>query len=182
MMNASVFSICMLIIDDPEDQDKFEFLFDNYQEDMLRAAQSVLKDYSLAEDAVQEGFIRIARVIKSVDMSNNPRAFVITVAKNAARDMVAKCEREKCCFDTYSTYYETSKVEMHKKVENEDTAERIAEFVMTLEPQYTEVFYMRACKGMMYKDMGKLLNVSEIALRKRMQRLREMIIEHIGEY
>lgn len=180
-MSAAVLVLCMLLIKDPKDQEKFQLLYNSYNKDMLRAAYSVIRDYGLAEDAVQESLMRIVKVISSVNMSYNPRAFVITVAKNVARDMVAKLDREVCCFDTYSIFYEYSDKEMHMKIENEDLAMKAAKYVATLKPKYTELFSLRCCCKMQYKDIEKVLNVPEATLMKRMQRLRELIVEYLGE-
>lgn len=183
-MNASVLALCLTLIDELSDQEKLETIYERYVEDMFCAAYNVIKDYALAEDAVQEAFVRMACVIKDIDMSYNPQSFAITVTKNIARDMVAKYEREKCLYDSYVGYYEGSSTDTFKEIEQEDIVEKLARFVTTLKPKYLEVFVLRCHYRMQYKEISKLLNVSESTLRKRIQRLKEQMYEYLdgGKY
>ncbi len=178
-MNASMFALCLMLIEEPDDQEKFQIIYDNYNEDMFKAAQGILRDYALAEDAVQIAFVRIARVIKRIDMDNNPRSFVITVVKNVAKDIVEQYEKEMVNFDTYSIYYESSDAYSYKTVEERDFIEYVANYVMTLKPIYSEVFLLRYHYEMKYDEISQLLNVDVATLRKRMERLREMIYDYL---
>ncbi len=171
----------MLLIEEPDEQEKFELIFNNYKDDMLKAAYRITKDYALAEDAVQNAFIRIAGAIKRVDMDNNPRAFAITVACNAAKSIVAKHSIECTNFDTYSTYYEVSDYNVAKEAENRDYVERVSRYVMTLKPIYRDAFVLRFLHDMKYEDMAVLLDEETATLRKRVERVKNMIFEYLGK-
>ncbi len=178
-MTASVLALCLFLIDEPDDQEKFQYLFEKYEEDAIKAAYSILREYALAEDASQETFIRIARVIKRIDLNNNPRSFIITVAQNVAKDIVKKYSRESISYDVYNTFYEAEKVTPCKEIEEREYIERLSRYVKSLSPIYSQVFVMRYVHRMEYGDISKALGVKEPALRKRMQRLKKMMFDFL---
>jgi len=177
-LSISVLAMCMSFIDEPDEQEKFQLIYERYAEDMLYAAYCVLKERSLAEDAVQNALIKISSVIKNIDMTNNPRAFAVTAARNEAKNIVKKYECERKYVDSYEEYYEECGEELCQKVEATDMAEAAARYVMKMGPEYYEVFILRFLHDMQYKEIEKMLDVSESALRKRMQRVKERLKDH----
>lgn len=53
-----------MMIDAEEDKQKFVILYETYRHLMMKVALNVLKDTFLAEDAVHEAFIKIAKTWK----------------------------------------------------------------------------------------------------------------------
>lgn len=53
--------IYLMMIDAEEDKQKFAILYETYRHLMMKVALNVLKDTFLAEDAVHESFIKIAK-------------------------------------------------------------------------------------------------------------------------
>ena len=53
--------IYLMMIDAEEDKQKFAILYETYRHLMMKVALNVLKDTFLAEDAVHEAFIKIAK-------------------------------------------------------------------------------------------------------------------------
>lgn len=177
-MITSIIAFGMLLIDEPDEQEKFQFLYENYESEMIRTAVSILNDYGLAEDAVQESFLRIASIISSVDLSNNPRSFALTVVSNTARKIAMQNNREKYC-NIDSVYCTFSDMRMIEKIENKDVIESISRFVMTLDPIYIDIFELKILHKFQYKDISKALDTPEATLRKRMQRLKELIAKFL---
>ena len=58
-------SIYLALIDEPSDKEKFEQLYHDYQKIMFGTAMSVLHNAALAEEAVQESFLKIAKNISA---------------------------------------------------------------------------------------------------------------------
>ena len=79
----------MALIDDKEDQCRFERIYYSYRKQMVLVADRVLHNQSDAEDAVQDALVRIARNIANVPRDEKvERAYVLTAAKNAALNML----------------------------------------------------------------------------------------------
>lgn len=180
-MTTAVFSLCLMLIDTPEEQNKFQFIYNNFRDDMLKAAYSILKDFDLAEDAVQNAFIRIARVINRLDMSNNPRSFALTVVRNTSRDIAARNDMEYSDPDICSIAYDPEQNSPENVAEDNEYIEKVSRYVMSLKPIYSEIFVLRYVHRMKYSDISKVLNVDEPALRKRLERLKGMILDFLEE-
>ena len=53
-------------IDNDESKNKFEYIYHKYYRFMLRTASSIIRDSSLAEDAVHETFVQLLKEIDSL--------------------------------------------------------------------------------------------------------------------
>ena len=58
--------IYLMMIDAEEDKQKFAILYETYRHLMMKVALNVLKDTFLAEDAVHEAFIKIAKNMEKI--------------------------------------------------------------------------------------------------------------------
>ena len=74
------------MVETPEERSLFEQIYYTYRKQMFFVANGILDNEILAEDAVQEAFLGIAKQITLFrDMpEQNRKAYVLTAAKNAA--------------------------------------------------------------------------------------------------
>ena len=81
------------IVETAEEQSLFERIYYAYRKQMFFVAKGILNDENLAEDALQEAFLGIAKQINLFrDMPENKiKAYVLTAAKNAAINL---CKQE----------------------------------------------------------------------------------------
>jgi len=75
------------------DKRAFEILFTIFQARFLAVAESVTGDASMAEDAVQEAFVRVLRFASSSDGRKDPNAWLFKICVNCARDELARRRR-----------------------------------------------------------------------------------------
>ncbi len=85
-------SYYLAMIDNTEDQKKFEKLYYAYKNRMFHKAKSILNDEFLAEDAVHEAFCKIARNMDKLygKTENEIKGFVLLVTKQAVIDVYRK--------------------------------------------------------------------------------------------
>lgn len=78
------------------EREAFEQLYDNYSEAIYGITLKILKDEALAEDALQETFVRIWRKIQTYDPSKG-RLFtwMLNIARNISIDMLSASESRK---------------------------------------------------------------------------------------
>lgn len=88
-------SIFLDLIDDVSDRIFFEQIYENYQKQMFYIAFKVLEDEQLAEDALQNTFLRMAINIKTLRKLNETEAkyYLYVSAKNAAIDLKKKLRK-----------------------------------------------------------------------------------------
>ena len=80
------------LLDTAAEKEKFEKLYEQYRKLMMAEANAILKSKHLAEDAVQEAFLRIIKSFDHVEEILSPRTkrFVVIIARNAALTILSK--------------------------------------------------------------------------------------------
>jgi len=165
-------------IQDDEDRELLTEYYLQHRFTLLHVAQSILHDWGLAEDAMQEAFFRLAKNIKNVRPDpRQVRSFLVTITRNFAYDI--KKERNAVAMLSwdalvYEPADDTENVE--DIVAYEDELERIAQSLPII---YSTVFLLRYKHDCSDRDISVLLNISEAAVRKRLQRAKEKITEDV---
>ncbi len=77
---------------------KFEGIYEEFGSLIYRELVMILKDYSLADDAMQQVLIRVAGNIELIEIDDKTRLwhYLNTIAKNVAYTMCEKQKREIC--------------------------------------------------------------------------------------
>lgn len=78
-------------------------LYEAMKKPVFLLAYSILEDYSLAEDAMQETFLRVNAKAGTYQKDTNPKAWVFSVARSVALNMQKARGREKLCADPPDT-------------------------------------------------------------------------------
>lgn len=82
------------VLETPEEQSKFEELYNQYRKLMYLCAKEILKDDALAEDAVQDAFLKIIYNFHKIGEVNCNRTrtkrFVVIVVENISIDIYRK--------------------------------------------------------------------------------------------
>ena len=76
---------------------EMEALYREYRSPMLRIAMSILHDQGLAEDAVQQAFLKIFQNFEKIQLQdcNKTKSFIVILIKNTAIDLYRKRGRER---------------------------------------------------------------------------------------
>lgn len=165
--------VYLSMIEEKEDKNKFELLYNSYKNLMLNRAYEILKDKSLAEDAVQEAFLRIIKNIKRIEIDNShkTKGYVVVVVENVAKTMYVKEKKvipieferpqEGVCFE--------------EMIENKIEAEYVASKIEMLKPIYRDILVLKYINEFNDKEIALALGISNSNARKRLQRARESL-------
>ena len=180
------------LLDTEEEQRGFTLLYEIYRKLMHWVAKGILRDEGLAEDAVQEAFLRIAKnfyKIKEI-LCPETRNFVVIIVRNAALAMQQKQARdaEHCVYDAaQGETQHASEDELHTILgqvscgfdETADSllAKELGLAVIGLPDKLREVLFLYGYLGYHMKEIAALLAISEDAAYKRLQRARNMLTQ-----
>jgi len=163
-------------IEDAEDRALLTEYYTQHRYTLLHVAQSILHDYGLAEDAMQEAFFRLTKNIKSVRPDpRQVRSFLVTITRNFAIDTIKK-RNVVTMLSWDELIYEPadSSVSVEDVVEQDDEIERLAQ---TLPIIYSTVLLLKYKHDCSDRDIAALLDISEATVRKRLQRAKAKITE-----
>lgn len=167
------------LIDNEEDQSKFQMIYETYNKSMLFKATEILKDEYLAEDAVQEAFLQISRNIKNIrtDYPGETKNYVITIVQNCAKRIAQKNSKyvitpeentiEEILPD--STDYELKAVDIIIYGE-------IKKALAMLDEKYITPLTLQE-QGYRISEIAAMLDISRSAVKMRISRAKKMIYE-----
>lgn len=93
-----------------EDKDALAELYKQYSNIILIYAMSIVRDVHLAEDIMQDVFIKVGHNASKYKSNKNAYAWILTVTRNQAFDVLRKRKKESVGFefDIQGTNNETS--------------------------------------------------------------------------
>lgn len=168
--------IYLAIIDSPEDQSKFEIVYNTYKSLMFYVADKILHNEQDAEDAVHNAFIKIAENIQKVGEPICPKtkSYVVTIVENKAIDIYRANQRRK----------EITYIDDISGIAGEtQDAQGLEYCILQLPARYREVILLKYYHGFSCKEIAKQLGISEanaIKLDQRAKRKLQQICEEEG--
>lgn len=152
-------SIYLAMIDEPEDRQKFEQLYNNYVKYLLAIAKNILQDYQLAEDAVSDTFLYLAKNMNKIDepVSERTKALLITVVKHVSIDILRKKSRKNELLIEPDAF---SKMEQLSFSED-DTVNRLADAIVQLPENYKTIIMLKYAEGYNNSEIATLLGYTK---------------------
>jgi len=92
------------------DEDAFGEIYSAVKDRVFYTVLSIIKDYQLAEDIMQDTFIKVRNNVKSFKEETNPTAWIVTIARNNAlnewkrrkKEMPVDLEEKEYLFNSYT--------------------------------------------------------------------------------
>lgn len=162
-----------------EDRTRFSALYEKYRKLMFFVANDILKDVNLAEDAVQEAFLRIVKNFDKIgDVScSRTKAFVVIITRNIALTMVSKANAMNELNERMTSVSSDLSDNTFENVSYRVLVKSITEL-----PQiYRDVLFLAHIYGYNYSEISELLSISVEAVKKRVQRGKEKLRSSIEE-
>ena len=169
------------ILDNDEDRAKFERIYNAYCTKMKRYAARYVGDDYLAEDIVHEAFIRIAHHIDGVEEENvnKTNAFIVTIVRRICYDEVNRRTYDVVYDEEYDQNYICGST-VGAVLEEVDYNE-LVRIIRGFPEIYRDVLMLRYYHGYSDKEIASLLNASPDAIRKRLERARELLAYHLKD-
>lgn len=143
-------------------------LFDSYADDLYRFAVSYVGSRHDAEDVVQDIFVKLlSRPL--LLQKKSEKSFLMTMTANKCKDLLRSSAR-KTSVDLESNewqleYYDGFS-ERNKEVFDE---------LMRLDPTYRSPLYLHYYEGYSYKEVSRILKISESAVAMRIKRGKDQL-------
>lgn len=149
-----------------------ETLYTLYEQKMYQAAYRILHDSWLAEDAVQEAFIKLMnhRVYFEDAESEDCKRYIITVIRHSSITIYNKRKREN------EILYLTDEGTNFQKVSLTEAPETdLEDLISALPEKYYAVVSCLAVKSLSVKETAAELGITDVTVRKRFERAKKML-------
>jgi RNA polymerase sigma-70 factor (ECF subfamily) len=144
------------------DQAAFALLIRDYASVARAVANQILCDRSLAEDAVQETFVRLIEKREQYSLSNRFSPWFHAILRNVCIDMIRKQQRDKKCSRQFVS-------EVADNASSESQRDNL-DLLNLLPTREKNVLELRVIHSMHFKEIATALEISEEAAKKRAQR------------
>lgn len=159
------------MVETAEDKTKLEKIYYEYKDFILSVAMGYVKNIDDAEDIVHDTMLRIINNLNKIEQvdSNDTKGFIYIIAKNIS---INKLNKKIEIIDyQYIEKMQISRSDVFESVQVREMLQKIIELPESLrEPLELSVYF-----GMNSVEIAKVLGISELLVRKRIERARKAI-------
>lgn len=170
----------MSFIDDEDDRDKFEDIYNKYRKRMLLIADSVLHNKQDAEDAVHDTFIKIARNMKSIDEVDSERtlSYVLKATKNTAINLHSKNKKYDNVVDV-DNFENIPDEQFFEKLNINENYNAVVNAILNLDDTYRDVMFYHFVQEMKINEIADLLEKNKSTVKQQLVRGKKILLEMI---
>ncbi len=166
-----------MMIDSEEEKRKFRVLFEKYHSLLYKIAFDILKDTFLAEDALQEAYLKIARNIGKISdpEAEQTKCYLIKTIKSSALDLYrrnAKRREREVLVDGWEDNLPGAEV-------RNDTEGMLRELLGTLPVKYRSVYILKYVNRMDNVRIAEALGIKETNVRQRLLRGKKLLFKNL---
>lgn len=161
---------------------KVEELIEMYGDELLRLCYLYLKDINLAQDALQDTYLKVFRNLEKFKGESSEKTWIIKITINVCKNYVKNYWiRNVIRLDNMP---EVSYVEQFSKIINDE----LLSAIMRLPTKLKEVILLYYYQEYKIKEIADILCISETAVNKRLARAKVKLKEYLevggwdGEY
>lgn len=153
-------------------QVRYETLVRALHGDLYRYAYWLTHDKQVAEDLVQETFLRAWRALDSLKDEKAAKSWLITILR---RENARRFERKRFEMSDYeeATIIDTSSVTTEQEIENQWLRNKITQ----LPPEYSEPLILQVLGGFSGEDIATILDLNKNTVMTRLFRARNQLKE-----
>ena len=157
-------------------EEQFEQKYNRYSQDLFNVAYGYTRCVQDAEDIVQNVFIKLLQYEKTFNTTNDEKYWLIRVTINESINFVKSSYKKKTVLNE-----EIVRLTSDQNKENNDK-EILKYFVDMLPEKYKVVVILYYYENMKTVEISNLLKISEVAIRKRLERAREILKKKMEAY
>lgn len=150
-------------------EEKLYQMIDKYEKELLRMCCVYLRDMSMAEDAVQETFLKAYKGLNSFRGNSSERTWLIRIAINVCNDM-----RRSAWFRFIDKKVDVDRLEIPQMDQNDVSISLMME-IMRLPHKYMEVVLLYYYEDLKLNQIAETLGMSESMVSRRLRKAREML-------
>lgn len=142
-------------------------MIQTYEKDLLRLCCMYLKDRTMAEDAVQETFVKAYRNLKNFRGESNEKTWLVRIAINVCKDM-----QRTAWFQNLGRMVNLDDVKLPQETE---VRSEVVEQIMSLPKKLKEVVLLFYYENMNQSEIAEALGVSVTTVHRRLNKAREVL-------
>ena len=163
------------------DHQAFREVYDFYYQSIYKYALHLLKSELLAEEIVQETFLKIW--INRIRLTEilNLESYLVTIARNRSLDILRQSALRYRNDQTLKSTFEFSTNETEEQFILKDTRLILAEAIAQLPPQQRQVYELCKQQGLKYDEVAKIMALSPLTVQSYMKIASRAVREYMDK-
>ncbi len=161
-----------------ETKEEYKKVFDEFYNPLCNFAYKIVKREDLAEDIVQEVFVKIWQKKDKITLSSTIKNYLFQSTRNKAIEVLRKNKLESTYLDEKGKI-EDVQDDMEEEANNFLLKEKLRRSIRQLPPKCQEIFVLSKMNGLTYIEIAEELNLSvktvENQIGRGLKLLREML-------
>lgn len=176
----------MTYIEDDQDKDKFSVIYKTYTDSMVKIADSILHDYTQAEDAVHEAFLYILKILKNINDPLSPQTKVLVkkcvthMSLDICRSRQAALKRVRPMTEEDADILPDTR-DIVAELEEADQYNRIKGYIFGLSEEDRELLSLYYFSKIPAKEIAVLLNVTKKTVYNRLHNIMRYLQQRLRE-
>ena len=157
----------------------FRLLFDEYYSSLCLYANSVIGDFDLSQDLVSDCFVRIWERKETIHIESSIKNYLLLAVRNHIYSYLRSPESRKADIDTVIERLKNTPVEEYD-LEKEETLLQVCKLIDELPEQRKKILELAVYKGMSYKGIADMLNISVNTVKTQISRAYLFLRDKLG--
>ncbi len=153
----------------PTTEASFRELYDRHRREVFGFLVRLLRDEALAEDVLQETFLRVYRALDQYDPERSFRAWIFQIARNAAVDALRLARKEDKLREASARHQDGASPDVVPEVSRREDAERTRGALDDLPPDARALLLQRHGLGMSIAELSESWSVTERTVMNRLK-------------
>lgn len=153
----------------------FRTVYDAHIDILLKVVTRITNDTEAAEDLVHDSLIKAHEKKMCFPTLEEAKYWLLRVSRNAALNYVKRCATEKKAYK--KVYYEDNRkqaIAEDELVKAQDV-QNVSKMLDKIGAKYKEVLVLKEYGNLSYKEIGKMLGISETNVKVRVFRARQQL-------
>ncbi len=154
-------------------EQQFDYVYNEYAKEILNIAYGYTKNKEDSIDIMQNAYVALLKTNKSFESSEHIKYFLIRVTINESINFLKSHQ--------YKRVIKNNEFVMNIPNKEDELPYDLSKIVSILPEKYKTIIILHYYDDMKIKDISKILKISESAVKKRLERARNLIKEKIEE-
>ena len=174
--------ICLALIDEPSDKEKFIYIYKKYKSQMMNKAMSILHNHALSEEAVQESFLKIAKIISQLSENDDKTAaLILIIVRNISLNMIKSEHINETESLTSKEDIPDLSLDILKKIISQDGYNELIAVISGTDHIYRDILIMKIVYGYECDEISQILGIPKRTVETRLYRGKKIIRRKLEE-
>ena len=165
-----------------KDEVAFRIIFDRYQRRIYTFSLKLLKSNDLAEEIVQESFLKLWLVGESLNKISNLEGYLVMIARNRIIDQIRLNEQQTRLITKHEQRWAEEHNETEEQILLRDARSLIDQTLQSLPRQQRQVYQLCHLEGLKYEEAAERLHISPLTVKSHMQQALRTLRERLGPH